>query len=158
MPVQYAGLIPHLKLASYCSCTLHAARCSQVKLKVGDDPQKRDDVGWRIPSSNFKTLIRGASAGQFLQLQLEADVSVCTWNVAQAEREPRHRGCSVSLISPITLCLTPKLGLWKTARSFPERYAWPEHGLLWLGGVSACAVAVRDPACVTPDSVSKVYI
>ena len=45
-------------------------------------------MGWRIPGSNFKSLIKGSSAVQilqFLQLQLEADVCVCTWNVAQAD-------------------------------------------------------------------------
>jgi len=85
------GLIPHgPPQLSYLA--IARARCTlqltSVKLEVGDGPRKRDDVGWRIPGSNFKSLIKGSSAVQilqFLQLQLEADVCVCTWNVAQAD-------------------------------------------------------------------------
>jgi len=33
----------------------------------------------------------------------------------------------VSSIHPITRCFTPSLGFWKTGRSFPERYAYPER-------------------------------
>lgn len=138
------GLIPHgPPQLSYLA--IARARCTLQLTSV-----KRDDVGWRIPGSNFKSPIKGSS-----------DTSVPAAAIGSRrlrlhlERRPGRR---VSLIHPLPVVSHPTLGLWKTGRSSPERYAYPECGLLWLGGVSACAVAVRDPACATPESVSKVYI
>ena len=153
-------LIPHVLLAR--RWWLSVSNSSSTMLPTASlTSKRRDDVGWDNPEHPASSPYSGeeittespsacacAQRSQFLQPQLEADVSRAIASTCNSPRprEPRCRGCKCVVHSPYYPLLHTHRGFLEDGKILSRTLCLSRTGLLGLGGVPACTVAVSRPA------------